>query len=335
MLLPLRVTGYRPEHLDALLAKGGLVWQITPEGELCFHPYEDIDWDADVSRMGEGLEGEERAVFEALLKRGASFSHSLNSLVRNGSSQDVLLALSQKGLVRADSFVPIRQWLSGEQNAPVSVRRRVNARVMAATSGRWEIARPLKTLPMEQQLTRAFDRYVLLCRETAQGLGWDEAVKLLRLWEYTGRVRRGYFIEGLSGMQYLRESDFLGVMQALEQPEEETVWLPAADPMQPFGKYLAHVPDRSFMNLPGSAVAIKKGLPVAVLERQGKGLRVFDFSAINEALQAFVQDYAARRIFPALSRLTIKEYPPEAGEALHDAGFKREMQDYVLYRGYR
>jgi ATP-dependent Lhr-like helicase len=335
ILLPKRVGGYRPELLDTLLSQGHLYWRITQDGELCFYLYEDTDWEADISLAGTLLDGREKLVFDTLLKRGASFSHSLSSLLGDGAVQDTLLNLAEKGLVRADSFIPIRQWLSGEQNAQVTARRRVNARVMAANSGRWELIHPLKELSMEQQLERAFDRTVLLCRETAQGLNWDEAVKLLRLWEYTGRVRRGYFIEGLSGMQFIRDSDFLGVMQALEQPSDDIVWLSAVDIMQPFGKYLVHIPDRSFMNLPGNVVAIRAGLPIAVFERQGKTLRVFDGARLSDAIKVFVQDYAGRRVYPALSRLTVKEYPQDAADILHEAGFKREMQDFVLYRGYK
>ena len=35
-------------------------------------------------------------------------------------------------------------------------------------------------------------------------LTWREALEILRVWEYTGgRVRRGYFIEGMSGAQFI------------------------------------------------------------------------------------------------------------------------------------
>jgi ATP-dependent Lhr-like helicase len=39
-------------------------------------------------------------------------------------------------------------------------------------------------------------------------------------------------------------------------------------------------------------------------------------------------------LFPTLNRLTVSQYPKEAAEALAAAGFKREMQDYILYREY-
>ena len=120
----------------------------------------------------------------------------------------------------------------------------------------------------------------------------------------------------------------------LEAQSEDIDWLPAIDPMQPYGKYLPHQPDRSFMNLPGNLVALKGGVPVAVLERQGKTLKVFDTEALDDALSAFAKEYAARRAFPALNRITLKEYPKDAADSLQKAGFKTEMQDFVLYRGY-
>jgi ATP-dependent Lhr-like helicase len=87
------------------------------------------------------------------------------------------------------------------------------------------------------------------------------------------------------------------------------------------------------MNIPGTAVALSAGRPVAVLERQGKVLRVFETDRLDEALTGFVRDYNRRRMFPTVNRLIIKQYPPEAAEVLSKAGFMREFQDYVIYRG--
>ena len=63
---------------------------------------------------------------------------------------------------------------------------------------------------------------------------------MVRIWEYTGKVRRGYFVEGLSGAQFVRTEEFEGVMLALEQPRRDIQWLCAADPMQAWGKILPH-----------------------------------------------------------------------------------------------
>ncbi len=337
VLLPGRVPGYRPEMLDKLLAQGALSWRIAPDGGLSFHRYEDIDWDTDLSGIAEALSGPERTIYDELRRRGASFVQRLSELVggAGASAHDILLGMAENGLVCADSFVPVRQWLDREQLESAPLKRRVKARVMAMTAGRWELARPLKEPATEERLERNFDRTVILCRETVQGISWSAALEVLRVWEYTGRVRRGYFIQGLSGIQFIRDREFAGVMLALEQPQYDTVWLPAMDPAQPWGKSLPHLPERSFLNVPGTAVALRAGIPVAVFERQGKLLRVFDGASLTEALQGFARDYTGRRLFPGLNRLTVKQYPTEAVDALTAAGFKREMQDYVLYRGYR
>jgi ATP-dependent Lhr-like helicase len=186
---------------------------------------------------------------------------------------------------------------------------------------------------MEQKLERSFDRVVVLSRETTQGISWGAALEVLRVWEYTGRVRRGYFIEGLSGVQFIRDKDFAGTIQTLINPQEELIWLPAVDPAQPWGKCLPHLPDRSFLNLPGTAVALRAGVPIALFERQGKILRVLKDDVLSDALSVFVRDFNRKRLFPTLNRVVVKQYPKEAAEALSKAGFKREYPDYVLYRG--
>ncbi len=275
-------------------------------------------------------------VFEALVKRGASFAQQLVDLTEGASPYEALLSLTEKGLITADSFMPVRQLVDREKYESLPVKRRIKARVMTVTSGRWELTRPLKTHTIENQLERLFDRFIIACRETAQGvIDWSAALKILRVWEFTGRVRRGYFVEGLSGMQFIRDKEFAGITAALAEPDNRLRWLPAVDPAQPWGKSLKHLDDRPFINVPGTAVALRGGVPVAVLERQGRTLRVFDQIALYDALPAFKNDFNRRRLFPQSNRITVKDYPKDAEDALVRAGFTREMQDYVLYRGFR
>lgn len=331
-LLPVRVNGYRPELLDALLSKGELVWHITPGVGLSFHLYDDIDWDTDLAGAFEDLEDNERLICEALQKRGASFLQRLNDVLGGASPYETLLKLASKGLVCADSFMPVRQIQNMDKLEKASVKQRVNARVKALTSGRYELSRPLRELSMEQQLERIFDRVILLCRETAQGINWGKALETLRVWEYTGRVRRGYFIEGLSGIQFIRDKDFTGTMLELEQPGEDILWLSAIDPMQPWGKTLPHMQERSFLNVVGNVIALRAGVPVAVFERQGKVLRIFDEAYSLEVLKEFANDFKRKRIYPTLNRIIVKQYPDGMTEAFRGAGFIKEIQDYVLYR---
>lgn len=98
-----------------------------------------------------------------------------------------------------------------------------------------------KALSVEEILNRNFDRMVILCRETIEGISWSVVLETLRIWEYTSLVRRGYFIEGLSGIQFIRQNDYERTMIKLQQPYTQVVWLNAIDSMQPWGKYLEHL----------------------------------------------------------------------------------------------
>jgi ATP-dependent Lhr-like helicase len=206
-----------------------------------------------------------------------------------------------------------------------------------------------------------FDQVIILCHETARGISgcdvsWDAALEVLRVWEYTGRVRRGYFVSGMSGAQYIRARDFEQVTRALDQPEAEgggdacsgssggygdnacccygadITWLPAADPAQPWGKSLRHIDGRVFMSILGTAVALLSGIPVAVFERYGQVLRIFDHEHSDAAVVAFAREFQMRRIFPNLNRVTVKQFPDSAVNAFSKAGFSRELGDYILYR---
>ena len=79
-VLPGRSLGYRPDMLDALLARGEAVWRVLP-GEptlLRFLSPEAIDWNALPAGFDDpALSEEERAMLALLSRRGASFASAL------------------------------------------------------------------------------------------------------------------------------------------------------------------------------------------------------------------------------------------------------------------
>lgn len=342
VLFSRRVRNYTEAMLDKLLAQGDFFWQMKPDGTLAFYRYEDIDWEAPLNGLSEELEGDEKLLYQELKRRGASFLKFLTEVPKEDSAQEVLLRLAEKGLVCADSFVPVRQWQNREKVKKATARQRVNARVMALSAGRWDIVRPVKERTAEEWLEAFFKERLILCRETfrkalegcsaSEEVTWRKALDILRMWELTGRVRRGYFVSGMSGAQFIRKEDYDSVTAALKQPGDEVVWMNAADPAQIWGKVLEQPEDRSFLNLAGTAVAVRQGRIAAAAERQGKVLRVFEYSGLDGVLLEFVRCFQRKLLFPDQKRLIVKEYPEEAGELLKKAGFIREMQDYVLYR---
>ncbi|MCL2634788.1 MAG: DEAD/DEAH box helicase [Oscillospiraceae bacterium] len=321
IILPARINNYSPALLDNILADGEFYWVIK-DNKLTFHLCEDIDYDAELPES-------DTPVYNTLMSRGAMFVPMLTKAVglyENKDTIDILYQLMENGLVRADSFVPVRM-LNHVKAKNLSIKRQVGSRVSVMTAGRWEVVRPNICLSIEEQINRAFDRAVILCRETANemSLPWGEALNRLRVWEYTGQARRGYFIEGLSGAQFIRDSDYASTLHALENPSSEIIWLNATDPF-------LFIQDKDFMRVVGTAVALKKGIPVAVFERGGRILRVYDSDCEKEALSAFVKAFKNGRIYMGLNKITVKEYPKEAAASLKAAGFVDIMLDWELYK---
>ena len=121
--------------------------------------------------------------------------------------------------------------------------------------GRWSRVADLRRAavsPTEQALARTqvlLQRYGLVSREMvrAEGLpgGFGGLYPILKQLEQGGRVRRGYFVEGLSGAQFAQAGtvDRLRAARSDEAPLEgfgpDTVRvLPALDPANPYGALL-------------------------------------------------------------------------------------------------
>lgn len=336
VLFPARVAGYRPELLDSLLSQGTFYWKMNEQGEVGFLKYEDADWEAygnwDVSEETDGFSVREEAVCRMLQKRGACFANVLTQAVSGDSVYADLVSLVQKGVLCTDSFGPVRYLLNQAAIEKMAVRQQVQAKMKHLSAGRWDFARPKKEKTMEEQVEEALTYTGILCRETAKSvISWQQALEVLRVWEYTGKVHRGYFVRDLSGIQFIGEQLFQQIVEELPLPKQDCTWICAVDPAQPYGKLVPHEAGRAFLNVPGTSVAIYGGRVAAVFERKGKQLRVFEPERAEEILELFVRDFRRKRIYTGMKRIVVKEYPENMAEALKKSGFKSEMQDYVLY----
>lgn len=344
ILFPARVKSYRGSMLDSFLAQGDYFWRFLPDGKLCFEKTEEVDWEAETAQEHAlDLQGDQKILCEQLKKRGASFLKQLSHSLENGDAQAALLELAQKGLVYADSFVPVRQALNRDRIAKATARQRVNAKVQAMSAGRWDLVRPCRGKTMEQWLEILFTQNLVLCRETFRkpeadslsgevvGMSWGDALRVLRVWEYVGKVRRGYFVAGMSGAQFIRQEDYPAVTAALETLPEETCWLHATDPACVWGKALPLLDGTDFLAIPSTAVALRRGNVTAVAEKKGKTLRILEPEYQEEAILGLAEAFRGRRVFVGQKRMVVNQFPPEAAPFLKAAGFLREMQDYVLY----
>ena len=264
-----------------------------------------------------------------LITRGASFARSLVYVDDDISAGDALLSLLKKGLVRSDSFAPVR-YISqpGAKNLKASIRQRVSA----IDSGRWEAVRKPREASILDQLNRIFDKYLIVSKETASGSNWTELLSRLRRMEYEGKVRRGYFVNGISGAQFVRESDFDRVTYLLKSPLDEYRIVSAADPAQPYGKILPHMENRAFTRISGSYAVFYSGIPVCVFEKSGENVRIFDDTHAKGAISLFVQSFKAGKILPIHKRVTLKTYPVQHKNLLLDSGFQSDGMYLTLFK---
>lgn len=106
--------------------------------------------------------------------------------------------------------------------------------------------------------------------------------------EETGRIRRGYFVEGLGGSQFALP----GAVDRLRSPGvEELIVLAATDPANPYGGVLAwpEVDDSRLARDAGAYVLIWDGELVGYLDRGRRGLTLLQkspdlFSTLSRAL---------------------------------------------------
>ena len=331
LLLPARVHEYQPDRLDALIAQGDYFWKLE-HNMLSFHRTDDLDWTQVPEWDAASVPDTDcQAVLKALSQRGASFAPALTGLTRRPVT-DVLLELASLGLVCADSFIPLRILQALEPRTRKNTRQLARLRAMGMHSGRWSLVLPLKEKTDEERLTDAFHEQPLLCRETLHGLSWAAALDILRLWEYTGKVRRGYFVAGLSGIQFIRSEDYPVVMSALQSSDTAMVWLHANDPLQAWGNPLAQPEGCSIVRIPASAVCLLGGRPVALLEQHGRKLTILRKDLTKEILDTLTHAFLQKHLFAQQDRLTLKQYPEYCAQYLSGSEWHHEMLDWVLWR---
>lgn len=222
---------------------------------------------------------------------------------------DALWDLAWAGLVTNESFGPVRTVLatgrSAHRRAPGGrLGGRVGSRPRLGSAGR--IAMPSRTGPptvagrwslvgegLADPTARAvataevlLDRYGVVTRGAAvaggvEG-GFAAVYRVLAAAEEAGRVRRGYFVEGLGASQFASAGAVDALREETRQGEgggsgPDAVVLAVTDPANPYGSVLpwpgspAGRPSRSA----GGIVVLVEGAPALYLERGGRTALTF------------------------------------------------------------
>ena len=261
------------------------------------------------------------AIRDLLARRGASFYREVFAAAGGGTDREVLDALWDlvwAGEVTNDTFAPIRalRW-----KRPGGDGRSRPGRLAALgppeAAGRWSrvepavgpggevttgagsaaggIAATSATHRFHALALSLLDRHGVLTREAviAEGVegGFAAVYPVLRALEEAGRIRRGYFVDGLGAAQFA----LAGAIDRLRAARDPVAGAPrvdllaATDPAQPYGAALVWPrrdgSDRGFFQrAAGAYVALVDGVPVLYLERGGHGLVTFPAADDTERL---------------------------------------------------
>jgi ATP-dependent Lhr-like helicase len=295
-----------------------------------------------------------RAILDHLAGRGASFFVALLAACAPARSEEVLEALGDlawAGLVTNDTFQPLR--LLGRARAGTG-RRRARESALAA-SGRWSLVRelmagaPSATESAHRRALQLLERHGVVSREVAAieplAGGFSAVYPVLRAMEEAGKVRRGYFVEGLGGAQFAFPGaiDRLRGMRQGGDEDAAVVVLSAVDPANPYGWLLPWPAQEGTEDgnagprrVAGARVVLVNGEIVLYLDKGARRLVTFPAAAQRERLiQAAraLTAVASTRRGKMLRIETIDGAParrsPHA-EALHAAEYFADPRGLVL-----
>jgi ATP-dependent Lhr-like helicase len=123
------------------------------------------------------------------------------------------------------------------------------------------------------------DRYGIVSREhwrrERPAIAWRPIYLELRRLEMRGEVRRGYFVDGLSGVQFAR-ADAVDLLRAAPEGDAPVIILSASDPANVQNLPLAPERRDSFARVRGRGawIATIAGTVVLVAEGRGRSMRV-------------------------------------------------------------
>jgi len=190
-----------------------------------------------------------------------------------------------------------------------SARQRVRQRVAQTTHiapqrwvGRWTLVQRFSIMgkPVSageraaRQARQLLARYGIVtheCLENETGAWeWNLIYQELQRQEMRGEVRRGYFVQGLSGAQFALP-EVVEELRALRDATEETapVVLNACDPANLYGPAREGSDALTFTRIPSTWLAQVRGLPVLVAANTGTALTAasgVDKGTLQRALKA-------------------------------------------------
>jgi ATP-dependent Lhr-like helicase len=374
-VLPARVAGYQRRWLDEWVSRGAGVWVTRGDPDsagatLAFLNRENLD-SLRYPSTQIALDPESERVLDCLRRRGACFVTDIaqDTGLAPSSVRNALWTLLSQSLVSNDQFEVLRRGKEaitpavptpeaarrGETRLSLSTLRR---RGLQQPEGRWSLVTWGQPEPEAQAIFAAWlllQRYGIAARELALQDSWMPPWRVLyevlaRL-ELAGEVRRGYFVEGLSGAQYALP-EAASQLQDLHLPSTANapvLLLHSQDPANVYGSGapfdVLHLDGdaRPFLRRAGNWLVLRAGQPVLLIEQQGRKLTALATASRDDVLEAVkcLPNLCDPRNTATRHKLTVDEWngqpvtSTEGRELLEAVGFVRDYQGMTLYAAWR
>jgi ATP-dependent Lhr-like helicase len=383
-VLPRRVAGYRPAWLDEVLNGGNWLWRVEGgvtrpapdlgssderkpvdgEPRVAFF-LRDFPGQTEGANEPGNLAQDEALVLALLDREGARFVADLARIsgLEPTRIRRALSGLLARSLVTNDRFDPVRPGAestllalteaASDRRGGRLLRIRPRRAIAGPAEGRWSRLADTPDDPEGRLVAWAgalLERYGVLTREIADldrsAPAWGDLAPLLARAEWRNELRRGYFVEGLSGVQYATEEAAAELSRLAAQPATASpvVLISTIDPANLYGAGapldvelldggVARLP-----RVPGNFLAMRDGRPVLIVEAYGKRLTGLPWASsddIDSALKLLTSlTGPARRILKVelYNRVPAAESP--AAPRLTEVGFVRDYPGMAYYAGW-
>ena len=344
-VIAVRVSDYAPRLLDELVSMGEVVWVGrgslgATDGRVALY----LRGDAPrlIPPPSEPPQSELHEKLRAHLKaRGASFFRDLYNACGGGDEEvmlDALWDLVWAGEVTNDTFAPLR--LLGPLSRRPARKPRMPRLIQPRATGRWSLVADLigaganVTERLHSEAGVLLQRHGVLTREAVAGEGWQggfaSLYPVLRAMEESGRIRRGYFVEGLGGSQFALPGA-VDRLRSLRESGGGVIAMAATDPANAYGTVLPWPQtDGRMARAAGAYCVVDDGRLVLYLERGGRSL-LTNGEVQPTHMQALIAraTVAGRVELQKVDGIPVMESPLKG--ALREVGFSATHRSLVAY----
>lgn len=349
-IFPARIKKYEPRLLDYLCSTGVIRWAARTNGsarEVAFRPVQENEGEGGVPVNGADMpftldEYEER-ILCVLRERGALFLKELSKQTElpAGELLAKLERLVWSGAVINDSFSVARYYTELDRKNSPWVKYNTYPNM-----GRWYLAEKQTVSKNEKGLFEyvngLLDRYGIVSKDIAAGGGvfkWSEIYNGLKASEFNSGIKRGFYVSGLSGIQFARDRE-LELLRLQDSPGAEVAYatLCSLDPANPYRDLFVKKGAPKLPKGHGTAIVFGSGLPVLIIKDFGRTMQPLarEQKVLEKAAECFVNSFNSRSLWTSRKNLFTESWEAEEGgeRNIYDSPLHGRLLELGYERGY-